>query len=178
MPDNIPRSFSFFVANCETMYIRHACYLRRLQKSSRLFLKDEYTKCCFEGLWRPSLTRGGVWGSTMSHTCGFGTSIANNFAASRWPVHGCKLGVKVIIQGKSMLAYVPLIVKYWLPTLFKALLSKHFSVISDTYIEYRTGATTNCFRHQQYLSFLSRQIRDRSVTVYIIFLCTSPYQHS
>lgn len=93
-----PRVHSVSSLQTVRQCIRHACYFTRLQKSRRLFLKDEYTKCCFEGLWRPSLTRGGVWGSTMSHTCGFGTSIANNFAASRWPVYGCKLGVKVIIQ--------------------------------------------------------------------------------
>lgn len=40
-----------------------------------------------QGLWRPSLTLGGVWGSTMSQTWGFGTAIASKFAASRWPVH-------------------------------------------------------------------------------------------
>lgn len=65
-------------------------HLARALKSMRLLRKDENTKCCLEGLWRPSLTRGGVWGSTMSQTWGLGTSIASKFAASRWPVEKCE----------------------------------------------------------------------------------------
>lgn len=63
-----------------TVYVCHFKTCRSLIVC--LLVNVESARCCFDGLCKPSLIRGGVCGSITSHTYGFGTSNLSKSAAS------------------------------------------------------------------------------------------------
>jgi len=48
-------------------------------------VNEESTKCFLLGVWRPSLIRGGVWGSIKSHTCESDTLNLSKLVRCWWP---------------------------------------------------------------------------------------------